>query len=319
MECKSEKLNIMKEKKEQETLIACGKDVLPRLAQTYQQLYLIPGTEGAVLYPKIVRNGKDAPLKDLSHFRMNDQDRLEMVMTPAGNVMAVTLHERADFELFLQIMTNKCVPYEVPASQGASTLDGLINWQKIRQHEHQWRKERVAAGEILPDWSSEFQRFTSVKGNYTDVLILLSTGPYSNISASRLGMEEEKWLECSYIIRKYHECTHFVCRRKFPQQINTVWDEIVADAIGIIAAFGRFDPALEETFLGINAKGYTGGRLENYVVDKETLDDLAVKIHTLIMDIAGLFETVRESGEQTGPFDFAVMLEERQEQWWGLS
>ena len=299
-----------------ETLIKSGKDVLPYLAQTYQQLYLKPGEEGALLYPGIVQKGQDAPERDLSHFRMNEKDCLEWVDTPAGKVQVLTLHERVDFELFLQIMTNKCVPYEVPATQGASILDGLINWQKIREHKEDWMKGQLLGGKALLEWPEEFRRFTSERKNYKDVLILLSVGPYSNIKAEAFGLDGQVWLDRSYTIRKYHECTHFICRRIFPEKIDAVWDEIVADAVSIVAAFGRFDPAMEEVFFGINESGYIGGRLENYVEDKDALDALAARIHSVIARVAGLYETGRKAGQITDPFDLAIMLEEKQEEWW---
>jgi len=299
------------ERIERELLLADGRDVLPFLAQTYQQLYLIPGEEGAALYREVVLKGQDAPVKDLSHFRMNTRDRLEVVQTPAGPVMVVTLYERADFELFIQIMTNRCQPCEVPKTQGASTLDGLPNWTKIHEHEKKWRAERTAAGELFPDWAKEFQRFISDKRNYLDALIVLSAGPYSHIPAAALHMDEQEWLDRSYTIRKFHECTHFFCRRRFPEQINAVWDEVVADAVGIIAAFGRFDPAMEELFLGISGNHYTGGRLENYIEKEEELDLMAEKIHRVILKIAGLYE--EEAG---APFDFAISLEEKQQDLW---
>ena len=304
---------------DKETQIACGPDVLPYLAQTYQQLYLIPGEEGARLYSEIVRQGNDAPVKELSHFLGNEKDRLEMILTPAGQVQVLTLYERADFELFIQIMAHKCMPYQVPATQGASILDGLINWQKIRDHMRHWRDEKIAEGQLLPDGSEEFQRFTSEKSNYLDALIVLSTGPYSNIQASSLKMEEQEWLDRSYTIRKYHECTHFFCRRRFREQINAVWDEVVADAVGITAAFGRFDPKMEELFFGICDHGYIGGRLENYVDDTEDLDALAGKIQDVIGKIARLYDDIQSSIWKDGIFDFAEfasMLEKKQSAWW---
>lgn len=294
--------------------IVSGKEVLPYLAQIYPQLYLVPGEPGAEeAYKEIVLGGEQAESDSLSHFIMNDADCLELVDTPAGSVRVVTLHERRDFEMFLWIMANKCVPYDVPATQGASTLLGLINWQKIREHQIEWILEQKAQGESDPDWGEEFDRFTADRKNFTDILIVLSTGPYSNVSASAVGMSETEWLEKSYIIRKYHECTHFFCRTKYPEQISPVWDEIVADAAGIIAALGRYDAEIEETFFGIQEGHYSGGRLENYVEDKEGLDELAGRVHEAIGRISELYE----SEKTAPPFDFVALLEEKQKDWWG--
>ena len=77
--------------------------ILRPLAEIYPQLYLTPGEEGAELYREIVRKGVDAPSHSLAHFRGSSLDELTTETTPAGDVQVVTLGDRQDFELFLQI------------------------------------------------------------------------------------------------------------------------------------------------------------------------------------------------------------------------
>ncbi|MBQ1577315.1 MAG: hypothetical protein IIZ83_10165, partial [Oscillospiraceae bacterium] len=119
----------------------------------------------------------------------------------------------------------------------------------------------------------------------------------------------------SHAIRKAHECTHFICRRLYPELKDAVWDELVADAVGLWAAFGRFDRALEELFLGVDETGYVGGRLENYVAGEENrherLDLLAQKVHTTLCRFESL---LAEQGELL-PYDVAIRLEEEIECW----
>lgn len=274
--------------------------ILRPLAETYPQLYLTPGEEGARLYQEIVRKGADAPEHSLGHFRGSDRDEITTEKTPAGDVLAVTLGDRQDFELFLQIMANRCTPAEIPATQGASILDGVINWPKIRKH----RQEYLAAGGNPLAWGEEFRRFTAEPRNFKDALIVLSTGPYSAVRAEETGLAEEEWLAASLRIRKAHECTHFICRRLYPDRINAVWDELVADAVGLYAAFGRYDIRLAEIFLGINENGYTGGRLENYAGEEDP-DALARKAHRTLLH---LDRVIRGEGE-TDPWSLAIRLE----------
>lgn len=243
-----------------------GKQALTTLAETYQQLYLDPAKEeSAEIYKQVVRRGEEAPEKTLAHFQTSEEDQLELIKTPAGKVQVITLAVRSDFEVFLQIMANRCVPEEIPKTQGASILDGVINWRRIEAHRDAFFAEAEKNGEADPDWGAEFKQFTSDKSNYTDALVILSVGPYSGIAASLAGFPEEEWIAYSHTIRKYHECTHFICRRMYPEMIDPLWDELVADAIGLYAAFGRFDRRLAELFLGITDGRYTGGRLENYL------------------------------------------------------
>ncbi|MGN1137155.1 MAG: DUF7005 family protein [Oscillospiraceae bacterium] len=277
-----------------------GKSVLPLLSEMYPQLYLSPENGGQEQYAAVVRQGQPPLKKDLSHFTMDEEDSLIIENTPAGKVCVITLNNRKDFETFYTIMGCRCVPTEISRTMGASILNGVINRGRIEQHREAFFKKELDEGRI-PDWISEFKRFTSDKANYLDTLILLSTGDYSNIPGEQFGYEEKEWRELSHAIRKAHECTHFICRKKFPEQKEPVWDEICADAIGIISALGRFNVNMEEVFLGVNEQGYSGGRLENYA-DAETLDSLSVKIHKVLIKIDELYS----SNADIEPFEFAI-------------
>ena len=282
-----------------------GRNAIAVLAEEYPQLYLVPGPQGAAQYRLVVGRGQQPESKDLSHFRGTERDQLRLEDTPAGPVRAVTLCDRADFELFLQIMSRRCEPVEIPPTQGAAILDGVINWNRIRSHQKEYEENARAAGNPAPDWGAEFKRFTADRRNYTDALIILSEGPYSAVPAERAGYPEKEWRQMSLTIRRCHECTHFICRRLFPELIDPVWDELTADAVGIFAALGRYDVHLAELFLGIDEHGYTGGRLENYAGD-ETLDGLAVRAHRAVLRLQ---EMIAASGIRA-PYDLAVYLEE---------
>ena len=299
---------------EQNTMDICplrGREVLSSLAETYPQLYLAPGGRSPEIYKKIVQYGQDAPSHSLAHFSGCEDDVLELEVTPTGAVPVITLCDRGDFERFLQLMAFRAEAVPVPRTQGAAILDGVINWRKIRAHEKEFR----AANGPQADWESEFVRFTSDRANFKDALILLSRGPYSAVPASALGLDEDAWLALSHVIRKAHECTHFICRRLFPDKKDAVWDELTADAVGIRAAFGRYDAALAERFLGISQSGYTGGRLENYMSGEEDrqerLNALADKIRVTLRHLEKI---IADAGDM-GPYDLAIRLEEEFECW----
>ncbi|MCR5733878.1 MAG: hypothetical protein K6G22_04640 [Lachnospiraceae bacterium] len=297
---------------------ANGKRVIETLAQTYYQLYLVPGDGALEKYRDIVQAGDEPDEWDLSHFKTNEKDSLTFMDTPEGKVCVVTLYERDDFVLFLQIMANRCAPVKIPDTQGASILSGVINWRKIEAHEEAFLREEREKGVKDPDWGTEFKRFTSDKKNYLDVLIVLSVGPYSGIPARTFGFDEDKWITLSNTIRLYHECTHFICRKRYPDMIDAIWDELVADAVGIYAAFGKFDPGIEERFLGIRDGIYEGGRLENYLKDvtedekKKALDELSVKITGILEG----FETMISDKPSAEPFEIVDLLQGSKEKYW---
>ena len=281
--------------------------VLAELANQYQQLYLTPGDE--TQYREIVLKGKEAENKDLSHFKTHPYDAMTWEDTPAGRVRIIYLYERKDFELFLQIMAKKCQSVEIPSTQGAAIIDGVVDWEKIHAHRRNCVLHSLSTG-IALDWKKEFRRFTMDKGNYTDALIVLSSGPYSGVSAKEAGMREREWISKSLLIRKYHECTHFICRRLYPQKIDAVWDEIIADAVGIRAAFGAYFPDLAEKFLGIQNGAYIGGRLENYVAADKDIHKQAVYCHNVIQRIQQLSKV----NASLSPYQFALILEKQKDQ-----
>ena len=96
-------------------------------------------------------------------------------------------------------------------------------------------------------------------------VILLGNAPYSNIPASALGLDEDDWLRRSTTLRRAHECAHYETLRLFGGMVNHALDEIIADTIGQIAAFGNFSALRQRLFFGLESGGETcTGRLTFY-------------------------------------------------------
>jgi hypothetical protein len=254
--------------------------VLFDLSQRYPQLYLAPaeGLSKTDAYSEIVRRGKPSGGGPLGkHFTGSRADKYFLQPTPAGNVEVIFLKNRADFETFYRIMGCRGELAAIPATMGAVTISGIINWRKIETH----KKEYEASGG--DNWNFEFEFFTMNPDNFKDVLILVSEGAYSAVPAKEAGLSSPDWLKKSLIIRTYHEITHFICAKKYPDKKHAVWDEIMADGIGLIFALGRYDTALAKRFLGVSEAGYTMGRLENYRdASGLSLNDLAKNVCALI-------------------------------------
>ena len=249
---------------------------ISRLAKKYPQL-LLPiraGEKETEEYRAAVLSG--APLSAEPDFIGSPGDSLSVAETPAGKAEILYLENREDFEHAFRALAHRCEPAEIPASVGATTIRGLINWEKIHNHE----KEYLQSGGN--DWNLEFRRFTAEKANYLDSLILLSSGDYSNVSAEAAGIPAGEWKEKSVTIRKYHELTHFICRALYPDDVDAIRDEVIADLIGLVAAFGDYDVHLAETFLGIEGETFReGGRL-SYYTDAEHLNETVSRASGLI-------------------------------------
>ena len=271
--------------------------VLKVLAADYPQLYLNPDEDSKETYRNIVLRGEEPAAHSLAHYRGDPDDMLETAETPAGPVRVVTLGNRHDFELVMRgLLAAKEGPLTpVPESQGAAMLT-LFNWPRIHAHLALFPPEEQDA---------ELRRFTSVKANYIDRLVVLSRGPYSHTDAAAVGCGEAEWLALSDTIRRNHELTHVICRRQYPDQVDAVKDELIADAIGLYAAFGRYDPDKALLFLGIRDGRYVGGRLENYTDDPEG------KAPFVCTEIRWIESIIRAAAPQN-PFDLIPLLMKQQ-------
>lgn len=197
-------------------------------------------------------------------FSFHEKDTLTSFKTSAGAVDILFLENRPDFEHAVRALAYRCEPESIPPSMGATSISGLINWQKIHNHLQQYQEN---GGE---DPDEEFRRFTADKSNYLDALIVLSSGEYSAVPASEMNLDSGEWKEKSITIRQFHELTHFYCRKQYPENKEALRDEVIADMIGLVSAFGFYDTHAAELFLGIEGDSYRkGGRLENYLEGKD--------------------------------------------------
>jgi len=189
---------------------------------------------------------------------------LRIHTTIAGGVPILVAEDRRDFVALVQAFSERNEPAEVPASMGACIVNGLNNWDRVAAYRAQWEREHPE--EAAAGWSEEFKRFAARKELYQDRFIILSRGPYSAISADDIGMSADDWLARSLVIRREHECTHYFTYRLFRSMRNNVFDELVADFVGLIRAFDGYRGDLACRFLGLEAFPAIrpGSRLEVY-------------------------------------------------------
>lgn len=226
--------------------------------------------------------------------------QLLLHQTPVGRLPLIIMGDREDFVALVQAITERNEPAPVPDSMGAVNIAGYNNWDRIRRYREQWEREnRSDCSEQR--WREEFKRLIPKKELYHDQFIILSDGPYSNISAHDMRLPEEEWKRLSLIIRREHECTHYFTRHLFSSMQNRLIDELMADYMGIVAAAGRYRADWFLRFIGLeNFPEYReGGRLENYRGDPP-LSDGAFKILQLM---------AKKASENLEHFDHAYRKE----------
>ena len=115
-------------------------------------------------------------------------------------------------------------------------------------------------------WKQVFRGIIPQKALYQDRFILLSDGPYSAVPAASLGLTDAQWCSFSLTIRLEHECTHYFTRRVLGSMRNALFDELLADYMGMVVALGRFRADWFLRFMGLERYPHyrEGGRLQNY-------------------------------------------------------
>ena len=211
---------------------------------------------------------------------LQQPQKLQLILheSLAGTIPVLLTENREDFVSLVQSLAMRNEPQPIPTSMGACIVSGFNNWDRIRQYRQQWEAENFGNCS-LHNWKSEFQKLIPQKQLYQDKFIILSNSFYSNISAKDMELEASQWQKLSLTIRLEHECTHYFTHRLFNSMRNNIFDELIADYRGIIAAIGYYRADWFLRFLGLESfpKYREGGRLQNYR-GKPPLSDKAFEI-----------------------------------------
>ncbi len=272
-----------------------------QLIRRYPQLMLeiYEGASTSEQYKEVVLQGKVPGPANESNYSTSPEDILYLVDTPAGPAEVLYVANRSDFVRILQVLAFRLEPRPIAPTTGAMIIKGIINHGKLRQ------KRMALAFTNVENADREYQLFMQNPDNYKDTLIVLSKGEYSALPYTMTQYSYEEWMGYSRKIREYHELTHFISSKLYPENKNIVRDEIIADCIGIMAATGTYDPDLARAFLGIaGGADAINGRLKNYVASEEL--KRAVEYANRAIDV--LDEKSR--WQEFSPFEFLQYVEQ---------
>ena len=233
---------------------------------------------------------------------------LELYSSPAGRIPLLIVRGRPEFVALMRALTHRNEPKPVPDSQGAIMIAGYNNWSRVHELRRQWEESDPATREGAT-WKEAFARLQPRRELYQDRFILLSDGPYSAVPAAGLGLGEQEWRELSLVLRRDHECAHYLTRRIFGSMRNNLHDELIADYAGITAAAGHYRAAWFLRFLGLEGfPAYrTGGRLDLYRGDPPLSEAAFRHLHALIREVAETVERF-DAGRPDDPRERALAL-----------
>lgn len=249
---------------------------------TQLQFPIEAGISNTEAYQAATRRGF---LVESEGFSLEQPDALQLIIyqTPAGKIPLLFSGARADFISLVQALTKKNEPVPIPESMGAQIVSGYNNWGRIREYRREWENLNPAS-----NWEDEFQRLIPQKELYQDTFVILSDNEYSKVPAADLGLEPSRWRQLSLVIRREHECTHYLTRRLFGSMRNNILDELIADYAGIVKAFGGYQADVFLRFIGLEnfPQFRQGGRIENYRGDPSLSDGAFEILKQLVVTAA---------------------------------
>jgi len=194
--------------------------------------------------------------------------------TPAGHVPVLVAEAREDFVALVQALSYRNEPTVVPAAVGACMVAGYNNWERVAELRRSWEEATPAELRSPEQWQLRFREIASVPALYQDRFILLSSGPYSGVAAADVGLSDDDWRRRSAIIRLEHECTHYFTRQLLGSMRNALFDELLADYMGLVASEGRYRADWFLRFMGLEDLSHhrSGSRMESYRGDPPLSD-----------------------------------------------
>ena len=218
-------------------------------------------------YIAAVRRGESARAEaDRLAFLRPESLRMFMHPTAAGRVPVIVAGAREDFVALVRAVTCRNEPRPIPDAMGAAIVAGYNNWDRVAR-----------LGPAFPSLVGE-------KSLYQDRFIILSSGPYSGVPATDVGLSHDEWLRISLTIRLEHECAHYVTRHALGTMRNSSLDELIADYAGIVAATGRYRAAWFLRFLGLESPDAcrADGRIHTYRGTPPLSDGAFAILHRVI-------------------------------------
>jgi hypothetical protein len=178
----------------------------------------------------------------------------------AGHLPVVGTDDRNLFEWMFRTLGARCEPVPISPQVHALLITGLIAPGRITATREAWdagelRDDPAVAGVAGVDqWNTAMPLLDKADPTrFRDRLLIVHDDVYAGLEAIDLDppLDPVTWLEKSRIIRHHHEFAHYATRRLFQNMRLNLHDEIIADSMGFMAAFGRFDSTLFLRAMGI--------------------------------------------------------------------
>ena len=189
------------------------------------------GISSSDLYRQTVLRGVPDPATQ-QPLQQPQQLRFWIAEHPYGSMPVLATPCRRDFLWIVRALAHRGEPVAIHAGVHAQAISGLIHWGIIREMGPQARAR----------------------------LIVLHDGPYGSVPAAELpiGLDDQAWVEASTALRLEHELTHLATKRVLGEMRLNLLDELIADAMGMLAALGDYSAELFQRCLQGRWRSYVG-------------------------------------------------------------
>ena len=231
----------------QEWLMSTPADLqFESLLSALPQLRIKPhhGASKSETYKQLVLHGeKDVPIKQDEILQLHDPQGFSVRLAnhPCGLMPVIEIAEKEDFLSVVRCLAFRCELIEIQPSVHAQAVAGLIHWGLIRK----------------------------INVHDRGQLIVLHRSPYSSLPASAIPGKptKEQWLDMSQIWRLEHELTHIATKLLVGEMRVNLFDELIADALGMLKALQLFSADLFRLGLGLNVDGTStqNARVNTYI------------------------------------------------------
>ena len=226
-----------------------------RLRRDLPQLYVIPnvGARLCTQYKQLVLQGAN-PTSSQIEGGVKKPLGFSIFLEShwCGSIPVIRVKRKDEFDTLLQCFVHRCEPIEIQESVHSQAVSGLIHWGLI----------------------GTFGKSARCK------ILILHDSPYSSVSYTAIPgiSSEEEWIHCSHLWRLEHELTHIACKFLVGEMRLNLYDELLADAMGMRASLGYFDAHLFALTLGLNndGTGRRGGRAYNYTKQLNAKEEIEV-------------------------------------------
>ncbi len=255
------------------------------LERRYPKL-LLPvekGMSATELYRDVVSRGKVYRNSD-NLFITTDKDFMMHLNTRSEQIELIYLHNRADYERFIQVMAYRCEPVQIPDKSNIFVLNEVTNWDKIREY----KKEYVRLGGN--EWEKELDAFMSNRKNYTETIIVCGPKSGEVPGYPEYSPDSIENIQFNAKIRLFQQLSSYLSSKNNLKSSDKLTNRLINDSVALILTTGQYDKDIAMSMVNIkDGECLDTDKLQKYITEGESIETLVCKTVNLVSQFGDIF------------------------------